>query len=272
MGLLENLEESKKFIENKTDINPEIGLILGSGLSSVADTVLNSMKIPFSEIPHFAKSTVEGHKGEVVLGKLSGKKIIIMAGRLHFYEGHTLKDVTYPVRLMKYMGVQKLIITSAVGAVNKKFRPGDIMLITDHINFMGGNPLVGQEGVLQGSRFPDMSEIYRNELMKKSEISAKKLGIKIQKGVYLAVTGPSYETPAEISMTRVLGADVVGMSTVPEAIVANHCGIKVLGISYISNMAAGISKQPLNHMEVIEVGKRTEKKLCNYLKEIVKTI
>jgi purine-nucleoside phosphorylase len=173
---------------------------------------------------------------------------------------------------MKYMGVKKLIITSAVGAVNKKFKPGDIMLITDHINFMGSNPLLGQEGVLQGSRFPDMSEIYRNELIKKAELSAKKLGIKIQKGIYLAVTGPSYETPAEIRMARILGADVVGMSVVSESIVANHCGIELLGISYISNMAAGISKQPLNHKEVIEVGKRIEKQLSNYLKEIIKAI
>jgi len=272
MGLLENLNESKRFIESKSVIKPEIGLILGSGLSSIADAVSDGVRIPFGEIPHFAKSTVEGHRGEIVIGKLSGKNVMIMAGRLHFYEGHTLKDVTYPVRLMKHLGVEKLIITSAVGAVNKKFRPGALMLITDHINHIGDNPLIGTEGVLQGTRFPDMSTVYKKELFKKAESVAKNLKIKIQKGVYLAGTGPSYETPTEVKMARILGADVVGMSTAPEAIVANHCGIKVLGISYISNMAAGILKQPLNHQEVIEIGRKIEKRLSGYIKEIVKVI
>ncbi|MEW6556181.1 MAG: purine-nucleoside phosphorylase [Elusimicrobiota bacterium] len=270
MELIEKLDESKRFIESKSKLKPEVALILGSGLSSVADAGLDIVCIPFSEIPYFAKSTVEGHKGEVVIGKLSGKKVFIMAGRLHFYEGHTLEDVTYPVRLMKYLGVEKLIITSAVGAVNKNFKPGDIMLITDHINFMGDNPLMGPNDDKLGPRFPDMSVVYNKELIKKAEVVAKKLKIKIQKGVYLAGRGPSYETPAEIKMARVLGTDVVGMSTVPEAIVANHCGIKVLGISYISNMAAGILKQPLNHQEVIETGRKVGKQLCRYIKEIVK--
>lgn len=272
MGLLEKLDESKRFIESKSDLKTEIALILGSGLSSIADAVLNAVCIPFGDIPHFVKSTVEGHKGELVIGKLSGKNVFIMAGRLHFYEGYTLKDVTYPVRLMKHLGVEKLIITSAVGAVNKNFKPGDIMLIVDHINFMGENSLIGPEGVLQGTRFPDMSTVYKDELIKKAQKCARALKIKIQKGVYLSVTGPSYETPAEIKMARILGADVVGMSTVPEALVANHCGIKILGISYISNMAAGILKQPLNHKEVIAVGKKIEKRLSSYIKEIVKVI
>jgi len=272
MGLIENLDESKRFIESRTKLKPEVALILGSGLSSIADAVSDAVRIPFSQIPHFAKSTVEGHKGELVIGKLSGKNVFIMAGRIHFYEGHTMKDITYPERLMKHLGIEKLIITAAVGAVNKKFKPGDIMLLTDHINHMGDNPLIGQEGVLQGTRFPDMSTVYKKELIKKAEFVAKNLKIKIQKGVYLAGTGPSYETPAEIKMARILGADVVGMSTVPESLVANHCGIKVLGISYISNMAAGILKQPLNHQEVIEIGKKIEKRLSSYIKEIVKVI
>ena len=272
MELLEKLEESKRLIEGRTKLKPEVALILGSGLSSIADAVSDAVRIPFGEIPHFAKSTVEGHKGELVIGKLSGRNVMIMAGRIHFYEGHTMKDVTYPERLMKHLGIEKLIITSAVGAVNKKFKPGDFMLIIDHINFMGENPLMGPEGALQGTRFPDMSTVYKDELIKKAEKCAKELKLKIQKGVYLAGTGPSYETPAEIKMARILGADVVGMSTVPEALVANHCGIKVLGMSYISNMAAGILKQPLNHQEVIAIGKKIEKLLSSYIKEIVKVI
>lgn len=272
MGLIENLEESKRFIEGKTKLKPEVALILGSGLSSIADSVSDAVRIPFGEIPHFAKSTVEGHKGELVIGKLSGKNVFIMAGRLHFYEGHTMKGITYPQRLMKHLGIEKLIITSAVGAVNKRFKPGDIMLIVDHINFMGENPLMGPEGALQGTRFPDMSTVYKDELIEKAEKCAKASKIKIQKGVYIAGTGPSYETPAEVKMARILGADVVGMSTVPEAIVANHCGIKVLGISYISNMAAGILAQPLNHQEVIEIGRKIERRLSDYIKEIVKVI
>lgn len=272
MGLIENLDESKRFIESKSTLKPEVALILGSGLSSIAAAVTDSVRIPFSQVPHFVESTVEGHKGELILGRLSGKNVMIMAGRFHFYEGYMFNDVTYPIRAMKHMGVEKLILTAAVGAVNKKLKPGDIMLITDHINFMGTNPLIGTEGVLQGVRFPDMSTVYKSELLKKAELTAKKMKLKIKKGVYLAGTGPSYETPAEVKMARVLGADVVGMSTVPEAIVANHCGLKVLGISYISNMAAGVLKQPLNHKEVIEVGEKIGKRLGNYIKEIVKII
>ncbi|MFH0948562.1 MAG: purine-nucleoside phosphorylase [Elusimicrobiota bacterium] len=279
MKLVEKLDESKKFIEDRTKLKTEIALILGSGLSSIADVVSDAVRIPFLQIPHFVKSTVvqmdpfgEGHKGEIVIGELSGKNVFIMTGRLHFYEGYSLEEVTYPVRLMKHLGILKLIITSAVGAVNKKFKPGDIMLITDHINFMGTNPLIGTEGSLQGTRFPDMSTVYKTGLIKKAEKCAKALKIGIQKGVYFADTGPSYETPSEVNIARILGADVVGMSTVPEAIVANHCGIKILGISYISNMAAGMLKQPLNHHEVITVGKSIEKRLGSYISEIVKRI
>lgn len=272
MELLEKLNESKRFIESKSTLKPEVALILGSGLSSIADAVDGAARIAFSQVPHFVKSTVEGHKGELIIGRLSGKNVMIMAGRFHFYEGYILSDVAYPIRAMKHLGVEKLILTAAVGAVNKKFKPGDIMLISDHINFMGTNPLIGAEGVLQGVRFPDMSTVYKNELLKKAELAAKKLKLKIKKGIYLAGTGPSYETPAEVRMARILGADVVGMSTVPEAIVANHCGLKVLGISYISNMAAGVLKQPLNHKEVIEIGEKIGKRLGNYIKEIVKVI
>ncbi|MBN1385077.1 MAG: purine-nucleoside phosphorylase [Elusimicrobia bacterium] len=270
--LKQNLDKTKKYIEERTKKRPVVGVILGSGLSSISGNVEDSVTIPYSSIPSFKESSIEGHKCELVIGNLSGKNVIIMAGRIHFYEGYTLKDVTYPIRVLKELGVKKLILTSATGAVNRKFRLGDIILVTDHINFMGINPLIGPEGVLQGVRFPDMSEVYKNDLVKKAEFTAKKLNIKIRKGVYFACTGPSYETPAEVKMAVTLGADIVGMSTVPEAIVANHCGIKVLGVSYISNMAAGILKQPLNHKEVIKIGKKTEEKLGNYIKEIIRII
>ncbi|MFH1541207.1 MAG: purine-nucleoside phosphorylase [Elusimicrobiota bacterium] len=272
MNLIKNLDESKKFIESKSELKPKIALILGSGLSSISNAVINAVQIPFSKIPHFAKSTVEGHKGEVTIGKLSNKDIFIMAGRPHLYEGYSINEVTYPVRLMKHLGIEKLIITSAVGAVNKKFKPGDIMIISDHINFTGNNPLIGVDGILQGKRFPDMSTVYKTELIKKVQMCAKTLKIKIQKGVYFANCGPSYETPSEVKMARILGADCIGMSTVPEAIVANHCGIKILGISYISNMAAGILRQSLNHDEVLKIGKKIEKQFGSYIKEIVKVI
>ncbi|OGS33163.1 MAG: purine-nucleoside phosphorylase [Elusimicrobia bacterium RIFOXYC2_FULL_34_12] len=270
MDLLKKLEESAKFIKSKTELEPEIGLILGSGLSSIADILSEKVIIPFSQIPNFIQSTVEGHRGEVIIGRFSGKKVFIMAGRLHYYEGHSIKDITYPVRLMKCLCVKKLILTSAVGAVNKKYKPGDIMLIKDHINFMGCNPLVGLDTVSQGERFPDMTSIYEHELIKKAELVAKKLEIRMHKGVYIAFSGPSYETPAEVKMIRKFDADVVGMSTVPEAIVANYCGIKVLGISYISNMAAGILRKQLNHKEVLSIGKKVETKLTDYIKEIIK--
>ncbi|OQA92113.1 MAG: Purine nucleoside phosphorylase 1 [Elusimicrobia bacterium ADurb.Bin231] len=272
MELLKKLDESKKFICSKTELLPEVGVILGSGLSSVANKVESAVRIPFQTVPNFSKSTVEGHSGEIVIGSMFAKPVFIMAGRIHFYEGHSLKDVTYPIRLMKHLGIKTVIITAAVGAVNKEYQPGDLMLITDHINLMGNNPLIGHEGVLQGTRFPDMSEVYTPVIIEKAEKVALSMGITLKKGVYLATTGPSYETPAEIRMMRTLGADVVGMSTVPEAIVASNCGMKVLGIAYISNMASGILKQPLSHKEVIETGKKVEIKLSELLIKIIKEI
>ena len=247
------------FIKEKIkDFKPEIGIILGSGLGDFADE-FNSVTVPYNEIPGFERSNVQGHKGQLVFAEINGKKVVMMQGRYHFYEGYSMQTVTYPVKIMKKLGVEKLIITNAAGAVNKSFNPGELMFITDHINFMG-------------TRFPDMSEIYSKEFITKAENIAKRLNIKYQKGVYAATTGPSYETPAEIKMYSILGADAVGMSTAPEAIVANYCGLKVLGISCLTNYAAGVSSNPLNHQEVIDTANKVKDNFKCILLEVLKNI
>jgi purine-nucleoside phosphorylase len=261
-----------KFINEKTkNFKPEIGVILGSGLGDFVQE-FKSVSIPYSDIPNFEISTVKGHKGQLIFTEIENKKIVFMQGRYHFYEGHSMDKIVYPVKVMKTLGVNTLIITNAAGAVNKKFNPADLMLITDHINFMGTNPLIGVNDENFGERFPDMSEIYKKDLIKLAENCAEELKIKIQKGVYAAFSGPSYETPAEINMLRLLGADVAGMSTVPEAIVANYCNIQVLGISCITNFAAGAQSTPLSHQEVIETAQIAKNKFQNLLLKILKTI
>ncbi|MDD3151129.1 MAG: purine-nucleoside phosphorylase [Candidatus Gastranaerophilales bacterium] len=238
------MEKSIEYINWKSsNFQPEIGLILGSGLGDIANEIKGTI-VPYSKIPEFETSTVEGHAGQLVLGEFCNKKVIAMQGRYHFYEGHSLQTVTYPVKIMKKLGVKTLIVTNAAGGVNKDFYPGDLMIITDHINLLGSNPLIGENDKSLGERFPDMSNAYDKNLISLAEKIAKKLKIKTQKGVYAGLTGPSYETPAEIRMLRILGADAVGMSTVPEVIVANHMKMNVLGISCITNMAAGILDQP----------------------------
>jgi len=246
------LKQTVDFINAKTNnFNPEIGIILGSGLGDFAQD-FNLISIPYSDIPNFETSTIQGHAGQLVFAEINGKKVVMMQGRYHFYEGHSMDKVVYPIKVMKKLGVKTLIVTNAAGAVNKEFKPTDLMLITDHINLMGTNPLIGKNDETLGTRFPDMSEIYKKDLIKTAENCAKDLGFTPQKGVYAALTGPSYETPAEIRMLKTFGVDAVGMSTIPEAIVANHCGITVLGISCISNYAAGVSDLKLSHEEVIE--------------------
>ncbi len=260
------------FIKEKIkDFKPEIGIILGSGLGGFADE-FNSIAVPYNEIPGFERSNVQGHKGQLVFAEINGKKVVMMQGRYHFYEGYSMQTVTYPVKIMKKLGVEKLIITNAAGAVNKSFNPGELMFITDHINFMGTNPLIGKNDEDLGTRFPDMSEIYSKEFITKSENIAKRLNIKYQKGVYAATTGPSYETPAEIKMYSILGADAVGMSTAPEAIVANYCGLKVLGISCLTNYAAGVSSNLLNHQEVIDTANKVKDNFKCILLEVLKNI
>ena len=267
-----NMEKTIEFLKKEMgDFVPEIGIILGSGLGELADEYCDKA-VSYSDIPNFIKSNVEGHKGRLVFADMEGKKVVMMQGRNHFYEGHSMREITYPVKVMKKLGVKTLILTNAAGAVNESFRPADLMIITDHINFMGTNPLIGPNDETLGTRFPDMSEIYKKDLVKLAEKCADKLFIDIQKGVYFASTGPSYETPAEINMIRTMGADAVGMSTVPEAIVANYCGMNVLGISCISNAASGISDVKLSHEEVIETTNRAKVRFKSLILEILKNI
>lgn len=250
--IMDKLQDALDYIDEFTDgFKPEIGIVLGSGLGNLADEY-NEFAIPYSHIPGFVSSTIVGHKGTLVFANISGRNVVMMQGRNHYYEGHSMSEITYPIKIMKKLGVETVILTNAAGAINKSFRPGDLMVITDHINFMGTNPLIGPNDERFGTRFPDMSEVYNKNLIKIVDAAAKILNINIRHGVYFASSGPSYETPAEIKMARMLGADAAGMSTVPEAIVANYCGMKVIGISCMSNYASGISTKKLEHAEVIE--------------------
>lgn len=269
---LENIQKAAGFLKEKYPHTPKIGLILGSGLGVLADEIEQSVKIPYHEIPDFPVSTVEGHAGQLVFGVLSGVEVVAMQGRFHFYEGYRLEKVTFPVRVMKQLGVETLIVTNAAGGVNESFTPGDLMIISDHINNMGTNPLIGPNDGRLGERFPDMSEAYTKDLRAIAKEIATELHIHVKEGVYYGNPGPVYETPAEIRMIRTLGGDAVGMSTVPEVIVARHSGMKVLGISCISNMAAGILDQPLTHEEVIETTEKVKANFLQYIKAIVNRI
>jgi purine-nucleoside phosphorylase len=268
----EKIYGAAEFLKQKYRNQPKIGLILGSGLGVLADEIENPVKIPYREIPGFPVSTVEGHAGQLVFGVLSGVEVVAMQGRFHYYEGYSMDKVTFPVRVMKAIGVESLIVTNAAGGVNETFSAGDLMIITDHINFTGTNPLIGPNDPKLGVRFPDMSEAYTKELRTLAKEVASRLSIDVKEGVYFGFSGPVYETPAEIRMVRVLGGDAVGMSTVPEVIVARHSGMKVLGISCISNMAAGILDQPLTHDEVIETTEKVKANFLLYIKEIVKNL
>lgn len=269
---LEKIMDAVRFLSDKYVTKPKIGLILGSGLGILAEEISNPVKIPYGEIPHFPVSTVEGHAGQLVLGTLNGVEVVAMQGRFHYYEGYSFDQVTFPVRVMKGIGVETLIVTNAAGGINEKFSPGDLMLISDHINNMGSNPLIGPNDPGLGVRFPDMSNAYSKELRDIAKHVARQINLDIKEGVYVGNTGPSYETPAEIRMLRMMGGDAVGMSTVPEVITACHSGLNVLGISCISNMAAGILDQPLNHEEVIETTERVKANFLLYVKELIKAI
>lgn len=258
------------YVQQQMKHTPEIGLILGSGLGVLANEIEEPVIIPFDQIPGFPVSTVEGHAGQLVLGTLEGKQVLAMQGRFHYYEGYNLQQVTLPVRMMKHLGLEKIIVTNAAGGVQTTFKPGDLMLITDHINFTGTNVLIGPNDSAMGVRFPDMSQAYTPGLQKLALRVAEQQGVDLKQGVYVGVVGPSYETPAEIRMLRVLGADAVGMSTVPEVIVAVHSGIQVLGISCITNMASGILDQPLSHDEVMETAEIAKDKFLKLVKGIIK--
>ena len=263
------LDSAVKFIEEKIgDFKPEIGIILGSGLGDLADEFCK-ISIPYSEIPGFETSTISGHKSRLVFAEINGKSVVMMQGRFHFYEGHPIQKVVFPVKVMKKIGVKTLIVTNAAGGVNADFKPADLMIITDHINHMGVNPLIGPNDASMGERFPDMSEVYSQEYVELAEKAGKKLGIDLQKGVYIALTGPSYETPAEVKMARILGADAVGMSTVCEVIAARHCGLKVVAMSLITNLACGMENKELNHKEVQEMGANITPKISKLIKSFV---
>jgi purine-nucleoside phosphorylase len=267
------MRDSVNFIKSKmnNDIVPEIAIILGSGLGDIAQQV-EGISISYGDIPGFKVSHVDGHAGKLVIGKLNSKNVVIMQGRFHYYEGYSMQEIAMPVRIMKLLGAKKLIVTNAAGGINLDFTPGDLMFISDHINLMGTNPLVGENNDELGPRFVDMTYAYNKELLNIAENTAMKLGIKTKIGTYAALSGPTYETPAEIRMLRVLGSDAIGMSTVPEVITANHMGMKVLGISCITNMAAGILDQPLCHDEVIETSNKVKENFIKLLKNIIKEI
>jgi purine-nucleoside phosphorylase len=263
------IQEARAAIRSRIAVLPQVGLILGSGLGAYADTFEERIVIPFHKIPHFPKSQVVGHSGNFVLGRAEGVPVAALQGRVHLYQGYTMPEVVFPARVLGSLGIHSLIVTNAAGGINTDFRPGDLMLITDHINLMGGNPLIGENLDALGPRFPDMSEAYSRKALEMAHSAAKELGIGIRQGVYVGLAGPSYETPAEIRMCRGLGADAVGMSTVPEVIVASHMGIPVLGISCITNMAAGILPQKLTHKEVMETTERVKAQFIAVLQSVI---
>ena len=250
----------------------KIGLILGSGLGGYAEKIENKRFVNYSDLPGFPQSRVEGHKGRFVIGELFGKTVICMQGRFHYYEGYPQSQIALAVRVMKRLGVEKLLLTNAAGGVNLSFSPGDLMLISDHINFSGSHPLIGSNDKDFGPRFPDQSNVYDRELRAGVRAAAKAVGVKLREGVYMMFSGPSFESPAEIVFSRAVGASAVGMSTVPEAIAAAHCGIKTIGISLITNMAAGILDQPLSHEEVQETAAIASEKFTKLVDKIVETV
>lgn len=266
------INETVDYIKKRIgSFKPVVGVILGSGLGEFAGDYVGT-RIQYSKIPGFENSTVVGHKGELVFAEIEGKNTVLMQGRFHYYEGYHISRIVYPVKVMKKLGVNTLIITNAAGSVNKKYNSGELMIIKDHINLMGINPLIGENDASLGDRFPDMSEVYKKDLIKLAQKEADKLGIAINKGVYAAMSGPSYETPAEINMLRKMGADAVGMSTVPEALVANYCGMDVLGISCITNSAAGVHPSRLSHVEVVENANKAKGSFKALLAQIIKEL
>ena len=271
MELQNKINAAAAYILAHISLRPTVGMVLGSGLGDFADTLENPIRIPYSEIPNFPVPTIPGHAGALVFGRKQGKDVVVLQGRIHYYEGLSQKEITLPIRVLAAIGVRQLVLTNACGGVNTSFAPGDLMLISDHINYSGSNPLIGPNLDSFGPRFPDCSDIYTARLRKVIREKAETAGISLQEGVYAMYSGPNYETPAEIRMFRVLGADTVGMSTVPEALVAAHCGMEVVGISCITNMAAGILPQKLSHAEVTAVAARVHDKFQRLL-DIVLTV
>lgn len=270
--MYEKVLQSAEYIKSRLSLTPQIALVLGSGLGDVVDSLTEPEIIAYEEIPNFPRSTVSGHAGRVVAGKLKGVPVLIMQGRFHYFEGYTMKEVAYPVYVMKLLGIEKLILTNACGGINESFAPGTLMLIEDFINLMPSNPLIGINDERFGPRFPDMTEPYAHELLETARKAAVQLSIPWGEGVYAGFPGPYYETAAEIRMIKNHGADAVGMSTVPETIAANYLGIKVLGIACITNMATGIQKVKHSHERVVETAKKASRDLSNLICSIIENL
>jgi purine-nucleoside phosphorylase len=268
--LRKHIEETLEFIRTKTDFRPKIGIILGTGLGGLVKEIKKEAVINYGSIPHFPVSTVESHQGKLIFGTLAGKKIVAMQGRFHMYEDYDLKQVTFPVRVMKFLGVENIIVSNAAGALNPLFSKGDVMIMSDHINLLGDNPLIGPNDDDLGPRFPDMSEAYCKELIALAEQAALDLKIRVQKGVYVAMQGPNLETKAEYRFLRTIGADAVGMSTIPEVIVAVHMGMKVLGFSILTDECFPDALKPASLEEILKVATKAEPKMTAIMKEVVK--
>jgi purine-nucleoside phosphorylase len=262
-------EKAAKFILGKTKLRPRIGLVLGSGLGAFANEVAGTTRIDYKNIPHFPRSTAIGHAGRMVVGKAAGVPVAIMQGRVHYYEGYSQNEVIFPMRVMARMGIRAVLITNAAGGINLNFKQGCLVVLRDHINLQGTNPLIGPNDECFGPRFPDTTQVYWKPYQAAALQEGRRLGVEIAEGVYAGLTGPSYETPAEIRYLRMIGADLVGMSTVPEVIAAAHLGIRVLGISCVTNMAAGILDQPITTEEVIETGERVKADFVALLRAVI---
>lgn len=267
--MYEKVKETAEFIKSKTSQRPDTAIILGSGLGDLVDSIEEKEFIDYKDIPNFPVSTVSGHKGRLVFGKLEGKPVMAMQGRFHYYEGYKMREVAYPVYVMKLLGIENLIVSNAAGGINRSFSEGTLMIITDHINLFGNNPLIGQNDERFGPRFPGMSEAYNHQFITVAKKKASENEIEFREGVYAGLTGPYYETAAEIRYLSTIGADAVGMSTVPEVITANYLGLKVLGISCITNMATGIAEVEHEHEAVVETAKRVSEQFCTWVSKIV---
>jgi purine-nucleoside phosphorylase len=270
--LMKDLKETARFLRKQYKPAPQVGIVLGSGLGNFIEEIEVDKEVPYEEIPNFPVSTVEGHSGKLIFGKLSGKTVVAMAGRFHFYEGYQAQDVVYPIRVMKLLGVETLLLSNAAGGVNPSFQVGDIMIIKDHVSFFTPNPLIGRNIKEFGPRFPDMSEPYKKQLIQKAKDIAAKNNFDVKEGVYVAVTGPTFETRAEYKLLHVLGVDVVGMSTVQEAIVANHMGIHVFAMSVVTDVGIREDENIITHEEVLQAAKQAEPKLATIFKELVASI
>lgn len=270
--VLNKLQESVSYIRSKTNSKPKIGLVLGSGLGAFVKDIEIEISIPYKDIPHFSPPTVEGHSGNFIFGKIDSTSIVILQGRNHYYEGHSMESVVHPTRTIALLGIENLILTNSAGGIGEMMMPGDFMIIEDHINLMGTNPLMGPNVKELGPRFPDMTEAYDRRLGQLMEQVFLKQGTRFHKGVYCGVSGPTYETPAEVRYLKHIGGMAVGMSTVPESIAANHLGLRVAALSCITNLAAGISNQRLSHDEVTETAKRVEQQFSSFLREFILNI